>query len=122
MWAFVSRHSSIKNYKYATRILDATRASDGARVTLKLINTRDHPHEIDIARYFSSSQTVAASANHCVPVYDVLPIPDEEDKAIIVMPLLRSYTHPPFGTFGEVVECVRQLFEVCLRTFHLPSR
>jgi hypothetical protein len=52
----------------------------------------------------------------------VLPVPDEEDMAIIVMPLLRDYTYPPFGTFGEAVECVRQLFEVCLRTLKLPSR
>ncbi|KAF8134314.1 kinase-like domain-containing protein [Boletus edulis] len=91
-------------------ILDATRASDGAFVALKLVNRRDHPHEIEIAQYFSS-QTLATSANHCVLVYDLLPVFDEEDKAIIVMPLLRDYTYPPFGTFGEAVECVRQLFE-----------
>ncbi|KAH0828135.1 hypothetical protein J3R83DRAFT_3810 [Lanmaoa asiatica] len=96
--------------KYATRILDGTRASDGAFIMLKLVNRRDHPHEIDVARYLSS-QTLVTSANHCVPVYDVLPVPDEEDNAILVMPLLRDYRHPPFGTFGEVIECFRQLFE-----------
>ena len=30
------------------------------------------------------------------------------------MPLLRHYTLPPFGTFGEAIECARQLFEVRL--------
>lgn len=28
------------------------------------------------------------------------------------MPLLRSYDDPAFDTFGEAVECFRQLFEV----------
>ena len=108
--------SFIRNYQHATRILDGTRASDGAFVTLKLVNRRDHPHEVDIARYFSS-KALAESANHCVPVYNVLSVPDEEDTEIIVMPLLRDYTYPPFGTFGEAVECVRQLFEVWFRMF-----
>jgi hypothetical protein len=49
--------------------------------------------------------------NHCVPILDVLAVPDEE-RDIIVMPLLRRYSNPPFETFGEVVDCLRQLFEV----------
>ncbi|KAG8214204.1 kinase-like domain-containing protein [Butyriboletus roseoflavus] len=96
--------------QYATRILDGTRVSDSTFVTLKLVNKTYHPHEIDIARYFSS-QPLAMSANHCVPVYDVLPVPDEEDRVIIVMPLLQDYLRPPFHTIGEAVECFRQLFE-----------
>lgn len=28
------------------------------------------------------------------------------------MPLLRLYSDPHFDTFGEVIECFRQLFEV----------
>lgn len=80
---------------------------------LKLVNTTYHPHEIDIARYLSS-QPLATNANHCVPVYDVLPVLDEEDRVIIVMPLLQNYLRPPFHTIGEAVECFRQLFEVGL--------
>lgn len=60
------------------------------------------------------------SANHCVPVYDVLSVPDEEDRVIIVMPLLQEYLRPPFGTIGEAVECFRQLFEVGLQSFPYP--
>lgn len=78
---------------------------------LKLVNKTYHPHEIDIGRYFSS-QPLAISPNHCVPLYDVLPVPDEEDRVIIVMPLLQDYLRPPFHTIGEAVECFRQLFEV----------
>ena len=61
------------------------------------------------------------SANHCVPVYDILPIPDEEDRIIIVMPLLKDYLRPAFETIGEAVECFQQLFEVGLRTVTLSG-
>ena len=108
-----------KDYQYATRVLDGTRTLDGTFVMLKRIDQRLHPHEIDIAQYFSSP-TLATSANHCVPVYDVLAVPDEEDHTIIVMPLLRDYKQPSFATFGEAVECIRQLFEVRLYTFICP--
>lgn len=100
-----------RDCEYATRILDGTRISDGKYVTLKLIDKTHYPHEVDIAQYLSS-QPLAISVNHCVPVYDILPIPDEENRTIIVMPLLQEYLRPPFGTVGEVVECLRQLFEV----------
>lgn len=61
------------------------------------------------------------SANHCVPVYDTLPVPEEEDRVIIVMPLLQDYLRPPFNTIGEAVECFRQLLEVGLRTATLAN-
>ncbi|KAG1804033.1 uncharacterized protein BJ212DRAFT_1548715 [Suillus subaureus] len=48
--------------------------------------------------------------NHCIPVLDVLHIPGEECD-IMVMPLLRHYSDPWFKTFGEAVECFRQLFK-----------
>lgn len=62
--------------------------------------------------------------NHCVPFLDVLSVPNEDDKQIIVMPLLLDFTQFPFDTFGEVVECVRQLLEVChlLRLFASPHQ
>lgn len=71
-----------------------------------------HPYEVEIGQYFSSESLRTDPANHCVPIYEVIPVP-EEQRVIIVMPLLRDYTSPPFCTFGEVVECFRQLFEVC---------
>ncbi|KAF8844597.1 hypothetical protein BDN67DRAFT_962981 [Paxillus ammoniavirescens] len=97
--------------KFASRILDGTRLSDGTHVTLKLVNQTVHPHEIDIARFFSSEPLASEKANHCVTIYDVLPVLDDEESAIIVMPLLRDYIQPPFDTIGETVECFRQLFE-----------
>ena len=93
-------------------ILDATRISDGAYVILKIISQSLHPYEVEIGRFFSSEPLRSDPANHCIPIYDVLSVPDDKDKVIIVMPLLRVYTSPRFGTIGEAVECFRQLFEV----------
>lgn len=92
-------------------IIDATRLSDGRYVTLKRIKKSVHPYEIDIGLYFSSGSLASHPENHCIPFYDILSL-DDNETVIIVMPLLRSYADPPFDTFGEVVECFRQLFEV----------
>ena len=81
-------------------------------VTLKQVNQTDHPYEVDIGLYFSSEPWVSQSANHCVPIYDVLCLHGDSDIALVVMPLLRVYTDPNFDTIGEGVECFRQLFEV----------
>ncbi|KAG0695181.1 hypothetical protein DFH29DRAFT_282804 [Suillus ampliporus] len=95
--------------QYAT-VLDATRISDGEFVMLKAVRRSDHPFEVEIARYLVSEPLRSDPMNHCVPILDVLPLPDE-GRDIIVMPLLRRYSDPSFQTFGEVVECLRQLFE-----------
>ncbi|EGN92940.1 hypothetical protein SERLA73DRAFT_64928 [Serpula lacrymans var. lacrymans S7.3] len=92
-------------------ILDATRIDDGSFVTLKVIVKSRHPFEVDIARYCSSESISSHPNNHCIPVYDVLQVPEDQDKVVMVMPLLRMYNDPPFDTFGEAVECFRQLFE-----------
>ncbi|KIK80109.1 hypothetical protein PAXRUDRAFT_159552 [Paxillus rubicundulus Ve08.2h10] len=94
-------------------INDATRLSDGKFVTLKRIKKSVHPHEADIGLYFSSGPMALEAANHCVPLDEVMSLGDGDDgdAIILVMPLLRSYTSPEFDTFGEVVECFRQLFE-----------
>ncbi|KIJ18440.1 hypothetical protein PAXINDRAFT_167041 [Paxillus involutus ATCC 200175] len=97
--------------EFPTIILDGTRLSDGAYVALKLVQKSDHPLERDIGQLFSSEPLVGESANHCIPIYDVLLVPEDEDRVILVMPLLGEYSEPPFDTIGEAVECFRQLFE-----------
>ncbi|KAH7918652.1 hypothetical protein BV22DRAFT_1041587 [Leucogyrophana mollusca] len=92
-------------------VLDATRVADGAFVTLKIVQKSIHPHEVDIGQYFSSEPVASDPANHCVPIYQVLQLPDDKDSVLLVMPLLRTYSDPRFDTVGEVVECLRQLFE-----------
>jgi hypothetical protein len=100
--------------QYAS-VLDATRISDGEFVMLKAVRRNDHPFEVEIARYLMSEPLRSDPMNHCVPILDVLNVPDDP-RDIIVMPLLRPFSDPPFETFGEVVGCLRQLFEVLVVT------
>lgn len=50
--------------------------------------------------------------NHSTPIYDLLDVPGE-DVSIFVMPVLDYFFVPRFQTVGEVLECFRQVFEVC---------
>ncbi|KAG1767444.1 hypothetical protein EDD22DRAFT_875894 [Suillus occidentalis] len=94
-----------------SRIMDATRLSDGLYVSLKLVEKSEYPHEAEIGLYFMSSKLASDPKNHCVPFLEVLSVPDDNDKQIIVMPLLLNFVKLRFDTFGEVIECLRQLFE-----------
>ncbi|KDQ55741.1 hypothetical protein JAAARDRAFT_37166 [Jaapia argillacea MUCL 33604] len=93
------------------RIMDAIRISDNKRVALKRISKLEHPFEAEIGQFLSSGDLKTDPSNRCIPVYEILQVPDEGDEIIIVMPLLRPYNSPRFDTFGEVVEFVRQIFE-----------
>lgn len=95
-------------------MLDATRIADNTVVTLKKIKTSRHPYEIDIGRYFSTEPRASDPANRCVPIHEVLDIPDDPEHKLIVMPLLRKFFDPHFLTVGEAVEFFRQAFEVRL--------
>lgn len=105
--------------------MDATRLSDNSLVTLKHIDMKYHPHEVDIGRYFSSGPLVLDPKNHCVPIHESLDIPDSPNDVILVMPLLRPYDDPRLKTVGEAVEFFRQIFEVgptCdPHSYHLSS-
>lgn len=93
-------------------ILDATRQSDGARVTLKAVDSEDHPFEVEIGRFLSSEELAQDSRNHCVPILDVLQDPVDSKKSIIVMPLLKTFYRPRFQTVGEVIAFFQQAIEV----------
>jgi hypothetical protein len=67
---------------------------------------------VDIGRFLSSEPLASDPLNHCVPIYDVLQVPDDDDKVLLVMPLLRDYNSPRFDTFGEVLDFFKQIFEV----------
>lgn len=90
-------------------IMDATRISDGALVSLKKVSATVHPYEVDIGRFFCSEEMASYPDNHCVPLWDVLEDPSEDKVLILVMPLLRSCNDPEFETIGEVVDFIRQL-------------
>ncbi|KAJ7147583.1 hypothetical protein C8R43DRAFT_1097128 [Mycena crocata] len=95
------------------KILDAIRVEDGHLVTFKKIqkSVPEYAAETNIGLYFSTPPRAAHPHNHCIPTYEVLQIPDDAEHELIVMPALRRFTSPPFDTFGEVVECLRQIFQ-----------
>lgn len=94
-----------------THLLDASR-EDGSFVMLKHISISRHPHEVEVGQLFSLNPLVSDPKNRCAPFYDVLRVPNDDDRVILVMPLLYRVENPPFQTVGEVVEFCRQIFEV----------
>ena len=86
----------------------------------------DHPYEAEIGTFLSSGPLAADPHNHCVPILEVLQVPDDEDKVVLVMPLLRSWDNPPLETIGTAVDLFSQIFEVCpgniLMIFNLALR
>ena len=111
--AFSCRNESpFTECQFASRLLDATRLSDSKYVILKLVKRSVHPFEVEIGQFLSSRPLASESDNHSVPIYDTFHVPDDPETKVIVMPLLLYYMHPRFDTFGEAVECFRQLFEV----------
>ncbi|KAH7903355.1 hypothetical protein BJ138DRAFT_1168237 [Hygrophoropsis aurantiaca] len=92
-------------------LIDATRISDGKFVMLKIVRRSRHPFEADIGKFFMSEPLASDPANHCVPIYEALSVPQDDDRILLVMPLLRAYSDPSFDTIGEVIDCLQQLFE-----------
>jgi hypothetical protein len=95
-----------------TRIIDATRISDGAYVTLKIVRSSDNGKEVGIANFLSSPELAADPHNHCVPIYETFKMPDDDDITVLVMPLLRDWRSPVLKTVGEAMDMFGQLFEV----------
>lgn len=79
---------------------------------LKKISKSSHPDEVAITRMFSEPELVKDRRNHCVRLHEVLQLPDDEDKVLLVLPLLRKFDNPRMETVGEAVEFLRQVFEV----------
>ncbi|KAF8069090.1 hypothetical protein FPV67DRAFT_1414680, partial [Lyophyllum atratum] len=90
-------------------LLDAIRVSDGRKVVLKRVMTCTE--EIPIARYLSSEPLSSDTRNKAVPVLDILPLPDDDTSALIVMPLLFPVDMLPFRRVGEFAEAVRQYLQ-----------
>ncbi|KAI8993985.1 hypothetical protein BD414DRAFT_535053 [Trametes punicea] len=105
-------------------ILDAIRMANNAVVVLKQVMMSCFPYEVAISQYLSSEPLASDSRNHCVPIYEVLDVPDDKDLKLLVMPLLHDFTEPRFLTVGEAVECRRQLIEDLdfMHTHHVAHR
>jgi hypothetical protein len=84
--------------------MDATRLHDHKRVTLK---PKERSHEPDIM--FSPEEVERNPRNHCVPLLEIIEIPDSGQR-IMVLPYLQHLGD--FQTFAEFVEFFTQICEV----------
>ena len=74
--------------------------------------------ELEIARTVSSPELRRHPRNYCVPLLDVLELPNTLDRKLMVMPFLRRFDEPRFQTYGEFVDFFTQICEVS-STCHL---
>ncbi|KIY73600.1 hypothetical protein CYLTODRAFT_365730 [Cylindrobasidium torrendii FP15055 ss-10] len=84
-------------------LLDITRISDNRQFVAK----RVMHHQASLA--LLAAKLPKDPRNHCVPWEDILEYDGIE--WILIMPLLLPLGVPPFDTVGELLECLRQLFE-----------
>ncbi|KAL1937549.1 hypothetical protein VTO73DRAFT_13044 [Trametes versicolor] len=94
---------------YRSRMIDATRISDGKLVMLKAITATST--ELNICRYFSSEPLRDNPRNRCIPLLEELLHPSDPDVCIMVMPYLRNIDQPPFDTVEDILECGEQLLD-----------
>lgn len=94
------------------QIVDAVNISDGEQVMLKRVKTESA--ELRIALYFSLPELREDPRNHCVPVLDHFQDVEDESITFMVMPLLRNFDDPKFGTVNELLDFGDQIFEVGL--------
>ncbi|KAI0077834.1 hypothetical protein K474DRAFT_1674588 [Panus rudis PR-1116 ss-1] len=90
-------------------VIDATRSTDGSRVSIKVV--KKSTQEAEIGLYLSRPEVQNDPKNHCAPVLDVLDDPLDTSHQLIVMPFLCPFDKPEFLAIGEVVEFVRQTLE-----------
>ncbi|KAF8182124.1 kinase-like domain-containing protein [Mycena galopus ATCC 62051] len=88
-------------------VLDATRISDGAPVVLKIVTTFSPDTRIS---WFLTNEPGAE--HHAVPCIELIPCPNDEDLAFMVMPRMRECSYLPlFATVREFIEFVQQVLE-----------
>ncbi|THU85941.1 hypothetical protein K435DRAFT_969298 [Dendrothele bispora CBS 962.96] len=91
---------------------DGHRAKEAGHLMDALRNLRrTHGHDQEGPRFLS----VDDPHNHCVPIYEILQLPEDDHEYLIIMPFLTPWwpfwCDLPFSTIGEAVSFIRQLFE-----------
>jgi hypothetical protein len=113
-----------------TVVMDATRLTDGMAVCIKRVKPREDMEEqhkkdeqelagvinmpsdeVEIAR-FLSGPLLPSGPNHSVTILDSFQDPLDPVGQYLVMPLLRPFDDPAFGTIDEVIDFVGQVLEV----------
>jgi hypothetical protein len=89
--------------------MDATRRDNGRQVMLKRVPVG---RELDINQLLSSPGLRSEPRNHCIPLLDVIELPNTLDGKLIVMPFLRPFHRPRFQTYGEFVAFFTQICDV----------
>jgi hypothetical protein len=69
-------------------------------------------NESSILSRFSSSELRDHPENHCVPLLDIVHVPGQLYRRLLVMPLLRDFQHPPFENVGQFMDFAGQMLEV----------
>ncbi|KAF5379388.1 hypothetical protein D9615_006642 [Tricholomella constricta] len=92
-----------------SKLMDATRQHDGAKVVMKIVDTS--AEEIQIIRYLTSPELLRDPRNRTVPLLDVLHLPDNDSQALIVMPQLLQFDRLPFRRVGEIFEAIYQYLQ-----------
>jgi hypothetical protein len=91
-------------------VIDAIRLADNVKVSLKLVLTKTE--QVPIALYLSSETLLSDPRNRSVRILDFIPLPTNDDWALLVMPFLREFDDPPFEYRAECIEAIRQMLEV----------
>ncbi|KAK0439926.1 hypothetical protein EV421DRAFT_1964290 [Armillaria borealis] len=86
--------SGMRSYAF----MDVKDTSTGQIVAMKIIMQENNPNELAIATFLTSEEKSSDRHNHCVPILRILPVPNEEGHAIIVMPYLRPWDSSLFTT------------------------
>ncbi|KAJ7146114.1 hypothetical protein C8R44DRAFT_897559, partial [Mycena epipterygia] len=98
------------------------RISDNAHVMFKMSDINEYPDEAPILEFLSSKTLAGDPCNHCVPIYEILCIPDLNVIVIMVMPVLYDLQCPKFDTIGETVDASGRFSRhVALRRCSVPE-
>ncbi|KAF7306329.1 Protein kinase domain-containing protein [Mycena indigotica] len=90
-------------------VLDAIRIEDGSKVVLKRVDTRHV--ELPIIQYLNSPDRRHHADNRAAPLLDTIPIPDDDNTVLIVMPFLRLFNSPIFRHLREVIDALGQFLQ-----------
>lgn len=90
--------------------MDAQRISDGVVVVIKEVDIGSI--EGPILYFFSSQSQRDHPRNHAVPLLDILEDNVDDQKLLLVLPLLRDFYYPPVETIPEALDMIQQTLEV----------
>ncbi|KAF7306340.1 Protein kinase domain-containing protein [Mycena indigotica] len=102
-------HSEDGRHGLNDLVLDAIRVEDGAKVVLKRVDTRRI--ELSLIQYLNSPNCRHHAHNRTALLLDTIPVPDDDNTALIVIPFLRVFNSPIFRHLQEVVEALRQFLQ-----------